>query len=89
MRVVVIGASDKPKRYSCRALNLLLEKGHEVCPVNPGLSEIKGIKVYHELKKLNNGKNCGYAFGQRITKYKGFGPCIPIKKSSTSHLSYP
>lgn len=52
MRVAVIGASNKPERYSYQALCLLTEKGHEVYPVNPVLSEINGINVYHNLNSI-------------------------------------
>lgn len=44
-RVVIIGASDNPERYSHRALLLLRHHGHEVVPVHPRLAEIEGIKV--------------------------------------------
>jgi len=44
-RVVVVGASDKPERYSHRALLLLLKHGHDVVPVHPWLAEIEGIPV--------------------------------------------
>jgi len=44
-RVVVVGASPKAKRYSNRAVRLLLQHGHEVVPVNPGVSMIEDLKV--------------------------------------------
>ncbi|MDP8262982.1 MAG: CoA-binding protein [Candidatus Ancaeobacter aquaticus] len=31
MKVAVIGASNKPDRYSYQTVTLLKEKGHEVC----------------------------------------------------------
>lgn len=52
-RVVVFGASNKEDRYSFKALNLLLEYGHEVVPVHPKLEEIKGIKVISSLKSVS------------------------------------
>lgn len=54
-RVVVFGASNKEDRYSYKALNLLLEHGHEVVPVHPKLEEIKGIKVINDLKDVTGG----------------------------------
>ncbi len=48
-RVVVLGASDKPERYSNMALELLIEGGHEAVPVNPRLKEIMGLKVFSDL----------------------------------------
>lgn len=44
-KVVVIGASNNPERYSHRALLLLRKHGHAVVPVHPKLAEIEGIPV--------------------------------------------
>lgn len=44
-RVVIMGASNNPERYSHRALLLLQKHGHEVVPVHPELAEIDGIPV--------------------------------------------
>jgi predicted CoA-binding protein len=48
-RVVVLGASDKPDRYSHRAQILLQKHGHHVIPVHPRLNQIEGIPVVPEL----------------------------------------
>ena len=48
-RVVVLGASDNPERYSHRALVMLREHGHEVVPVHPKLPSIEGIAVVSDL----------------------------------------
>lgn len=48
-KVVVIGASNKPERYSFKAIKALLNKGHEVIPVNPALKEVQGIKVVNKI----------------------------------------
>ena len=45
MRVVVIGASNKPDRYSYKAIHNLLAAGHQVLPVHPKLAEVQGLKV--------------------------------------------
>jgi len=50
--VVVLGASAKTDRYSYKALKLIVEKGHVAYPVNPGLDEIEGVKVYHSLQDI-------------------------------------
>ena len=52
MNVTVIGASDKPDRYSYQAVMLLKEKGHSVFPVHQRIKEIEGIKVYPSLKDV-------------------------------------
>lgn len=52
MNVAVIGASDKPERYSYQALTLLKEKGHMVFPVHPRLKAIEGAVVYPSIKDI-------------------------------------
>jgi len=47
--VVILGASDKPERYSNKALHFLSEEGYVPIPVNPTLSEIDGVATYHTL----------------------------------------
>ncbi|MDT8391839.1 MAG: CoA-binding protein [Lentisphaeria bacterium] len=42
-RVVVVGASPKPERYSNQAVRLLARHGHEVVPVHPAATDIEGI----------------------------------------------
>ena len=51
-RVVVMGASNKPDRYSNKAVRLLREHGHEVIPVHPRLDEVEGWKVIHQLGEI-------------------------------------
>ncbi len=53
MNVVVIGASNKPNRYSYKVLKKLLENGHTVFPIHPRLEEIEGLKVFHSLKEIS------------------------------------
>ena len=53
MKVVVIGASDKPQRYSYQAAILLNEKGHKVYPVHRRIKEIDGIKVLSSIKDIS------------------------------------
>ncbi len=52
-RVVIIGASNNPERYSHRALLLLRQHGHEVVPVHPKLAEIEGIPVVADLARIS------------------------------------
>jgi predicted CoA-binding protein len=51
-RVVVMGASHKPERYSNQAIRLLLEHGHEVIPVHPKLEQAEGLQVAHSLSEI-------------------------------------
>ena len=50
--VVILGASDKPERYSNKALLLLKEKGYDVVPINPTLETIECIPVVHALSDV-------------------------------------
>lgn len=52
MNVAVVGASDKPERYSYQAVKLLREKGHAVYPVHPSLREIDGLPVFASLRQI-------------------------------------
>ncbi|WP_395730027.1 CoA-binding protein [Prosthecobacter sp.] len=52
-RVVIIGASNNPERYSHRALLLLRKYGHEVVPVHPKLAEIEGIPVVADMSLIS------------------------------------
>ncbi|PKL90647.1 MAG: CoA-binding protein [Candidatus Goldiibacteriota bacterium HGW-Goldbacteria-1] len=51
-KVVVIGASHKPERYSYKAIQALLNSGHEVIPVNPGLKEVLGLQVVNSIADI-------------------------------------
>jgi len=49
-RVAVVGASDNPARYACRALAMLRQHGHEVLPVTPRNIQLPGLLVYPDLR---------------------------------------
>jgi len=51
--VVILGASNKPDRYSYKAFKMLSEYGHEIIPVNPLLDEIEGVPVKHSLEEVH------------------------------------
>lgn len=52
-RVVILGASANPERYSNRAMHMLREHGHEAIPVHPALAEIDGIPVSPSLARID------------------------------------
>ena len=52
-RVVVLGASPKPDRYSNRAVRLLLQHGHDVVPVHPGSPTIEGLPAAAGLEQVD------------------------------------
>ncbi len=52
-RVVVVGASPKPERYSNRAVCLLVQHGHDVVPINPTESTIEGLTAIPGLEQIS------------------------------------
>jgi predicted CoA-binding protein len=54
-KVAVLGASDKPDRYSFRLIRRLRDRGHDVFPINPALTTIDGLPVYRSLRELPAG----------------------------------
>jgi len=54
MKVAIIGASNKEDRYSCKAVKLLKEKGHEVYPVHQRIKDIEGIPVYSSIGSIED-----------------------------------
>ena len=51
-QIVVLGASNKPHRYSYKAIKMLQEYGHHVLPVHPKLENIEGLVVKHSLSQI-------------------------------------
>ena len=51
--VVVLGASDKPHRYSYQAVKLLQKFGHSIIPIHPKLSKINDLPVIANLSDIN------------------------------------
>lgn len=52
MNVAILGASNKPERYSFQAVKLLAEKGNAVFPVHPALVAIDGVPVFKRLADI-------------------------------------
>lgn len=50
--VAVLGASNRPERYSSMCMTLLAEKGHRAIPVNPRETMVHGQYCYQDLKEL-------------------------------------
>lgn len=51
-RVAILGASDKPERYSYLAFKSLQDHGHTPLPVHPKLASIEGVPVYPSLERV-------------------------------------
>ncbi len=54
MKVVVLGASPNPARYSYKAVRLLLRHGHEPIPIGIREGEIDGIKIIKGMPQVND-----------------------------------
>jgi uncharacterized protein len=54
MNVAVLGASNKPDRYSFKAVRMLRDKGHTPYPVHPALAEVDGLPVFHSLRNITD-----------------------------------
>jgi predicted CoA-binding protein len=52
-KVIIIGASNKPDRYSYKALKMLQEYDYQVIPVNPVLEEIEGVPVRRTINEID------------------------------------
>lgn len=52
MNIAVLGASDKPDRYSYKAVRMLREKGHTPYPVHPALATVDGLPVSASLRAI-------------------------------------
>lgn len=52
MNVAVLGASNKPERYSFKAVHMLRDKGHTPFPVHPALAEVDGLPVFPTLRAI-------------------------------------
>ncbi len=50
--IVVLGASNKPQRFSNKAIRMLMEYGYHVIPVHPKLENIEGLVVKHSLSNI-------------------------------------
>ena len=62
--VAVLGASNKPDRYSNMAIRMLMKCGYQVIPVHPKLKEIEGLQVVPNLTKIQESV-------QTLTVYVG------------------
>lgn len=52
MNVAVVGASNKPDRYSYKAVMMLKEKGYVPFPVHPSLKAVEELAVFPNIKAI-------------------------------------
>lgn len=46
MRIMVIGASNDPRKFGNKAVRAYLRQGHEVVPINPRERSIQGLPAH-------------------------------------------
>ncbi|HZV02961.1 MAG TPA: CoA-binding protein [Planctomycetota bacterium] len=51
-RLAVVGASDRREKWGNKIVRYLVERGHEVVPVNPGLDTVEGLRCYKTLEDI-------------------------------------
>lgn len=50
--VAILGASEKPHRYSYKAFQMLKEYGYKPFPISPRLKELEKVPVVASLKEI-------------------------------------
>lgn len=53
-KTLVIGASTNPERYSYKAVNMLVGKGHSVLAIGQKAGEVAGIKIQTKTIPVKN-----------------------------------
>jgi predicted CoA-binding protein len=51
-RIAVVGASDRREKWGNKIVRYLVQRGHEVVPVNPGLDTVEGLTCYKKLEDI-------------------------------------
>ena len=51
-RIAVVGASDRREKWGNKIVRYLVQRGHEVVPVNPGLDTVEGLTCYRKLEDI-------------------------------------
>lgn len=51
-RIAIVGLSNKPERDSCMVGLYMKQKGYEIVPVHPNISEWDGQKVYKSVLEI-------------------------------------
>jgi uncharacterized protein len=51
-RIAVVGASDRREKWGNKIVRFLVQRGHDVVPVNPGLEKVEGLTCYAKLEDI-------------------------------------
>ena len=78
--IAMVGASPDKTKFSYGVLRVLHETGYDMIPVNPrpGLKEIRGLKVYSSLDKIDRSVDMVEVFRKSEDLYGIAGEAIAI-----------
>jgi len=77
--IAVVGISDKPGRPSNDVAGYLLSKGYAIVPVNPNLSEWRGIRAYPSLQDIPGGIHVDI-----VDIFRKSGDVMPVAEGAIS-----
>ena len=70
-RVVVLGASNSPDRFSHKAVIQLVQTGYQTIPVNPNASEVAGVPCLSSIEDVDEAPDT-------VTIYLSAGRSSPL-----------
>jgi predicted CoA-binding protein len=53
-KTVILGATTKPERAACKAIQMLVDRGHSVLAIGQNAGEVAGIKIKTKAIPLSN-----------------------------------
>ena len=79
--IAMVGASPDKTKFSYGVLRVLNETGYDMIPINPrpGLTEIRGLKVYPSLKEIDRPVDMVEVFRKPEDLYEIAKEAIAIK----------
>ena len=79
--IAMVGASPDKTKFSYGVLRVLNETGYDMIPINPrpGLTEIRGLKVYPSLKEIDRPVDMVEVFRKPDDLYEIAKEAIAIK----------
>ena len=82
--IAMVGASPDKTKFSYGVLRVLNETGYDMIPINPrpGLTEIRGLKVYPSLKEIDRPVDMVEVFRKPEDLYEIAEEAIAIKCKS-------
>lgn len=51
-KMAIAGVSGNPKKFGYAIFKELREKGYDICPINPKLEELDGVKAYKSVSEI-------------------------------------